>query len=469
MNCTETAKNSPNYILIYSVVIVLFMEYMDVTIVNTAIPAIAKDWLIDPLYLKFAIASYYLSLAIFIPISGWCADRFGTRKVFLASVALFGISSLFCALSSNLFMLSISRFIQGIGGAFMNPVARIIILRSIDSKDMVKIQGSIFAPPMIGYVIGPVVGGLIATYLSWHWIFLINLPIVCGVLWMGKKYIQDYTSPLVTKFDWVGFLLVGVSLISITFFIEMFNHYDIMAEYLVYSSGVLGIITLSLLIITSRKKSAAVLNFGLLKIQAFRTGFYLNIGLYILDASILFILPLMFQELLHLSPAQSGVLTLPLVIGFFAARIITPKLINYLGLIKTIIIFSGIICACYIMFTIVKLDQSSLVFLEIIQFILGAALIITISAVAILNYRDIPKPLISSSTALDMTFRQFSSGIGIGITALALNSFSNLWGSPIFASDGLVFRGVFGVFSGIALLILLRISYYMKKVIKQPL
>ena len=251
-------------IIPFLVASVLFMEFLDISIINTAVPSIARSFNISPILLKFSVASYFLSLAIFIPISGWCADKFGTRKIFLFSVALFTLSSLLCGISQNIWQLTIFRFLQGIGGAFMNPVARIIVLRLFPAKDIVRIQGIIFTPAMLGYVLGPFLGGIITDYLSWHWIFLINVPAGLIIIYIGRKYIVNYAEPFIKMLDLFGFFLAAFSLCLITIFIETLNHYEILSKETVFLSGITGVILFIILVWRCLNNSSPILDFALL-------------------------------------------------------------------------------------------------------------------------------------------------------------------------------------------------------------
>lgn len=220
-------KNKQEFIIPIIVAIVLFMEYLDTSILNTAIPKIALNFNISPVVLKFSIASYFLSLAIFIPISGWCADKFGTRYMFLFSVTLFVAASIACAFSQNLWQLTFFRFLQGVGGAFMNPVSRIIVVRLFPANALVRVQGIIFTPAMLGYVFGPVLGGLLTTYLSWRWIFYINIPIGIFAIYQGYLHIEQHISEHIPKFDLVGFIIAAFSLALISVFVELLYHNEI--------------------------------------------------------------------------------------------------------------------------------------------------------------------------------------------------------------------------------------------------
>ena len=195
----------------------LFMENMDSTVIATSLPAIAADIGTSPLTLKLAITSYLLSLAVFIPASGWTADRFGARMVFSIAIGVFMIGSIGCALSQNVTHFVIARILQGMGGAMMTPVGRLVLLRSIDKSALVNAMTWVTVPALIGPVIGPPLGGFITTYFSWHWIFLINIPIGLLGIFMAMKYIDPIKSEDPERFDLYGLVLAGIGLAGIAF------------------------------------------------------------------------------------------------------------------------------------------------------------------------------------------------------------------------------------------------------------
>ena len=195
----------------------LFMENMDSTVIATSLPAIAADIGTSPLTLKLAITSYLLSLAVFIPASGWTADRFGARMVFCLAVAVFMVGSIGCALSSSVTDFVIARIVQGIGGAMMTPVGRLVLLRSIDKSALVNAMAWVTVPALVGPVIGPPLGGFITTYFSWHWIFLINIPIGLLGIFMALRYIDPIRSEDPERFDLYGLVLAGIGLGGIAF------------------------------------------------------------------------------------------------------------------------------------------------------------------------------------------------------------------------------------------------------------
>ncbi|WP_016584732.1 MFS transporter, partial [Yersinia pestis] len=207
-----------------------FMQALDATILNTALPSIAESLNRSPLTMQSAIISYTLTVAMLIPVSGWLADRFGTRRIFILAVSLFTFGSLLCALSGSLAFLVASRVIQGIGGAMMMPVARLALIRAYPRSELLPVLNFVTIPGLVGPVMGPLLGGLLVTYTTWHWIFILNIPIGLLGIFYARKYMPNFTMPKRT-FDFVGFLLFGISLVMISTSLEIMGRPEI-ADYL---------------------------------------------------------------------------------------------------------------------------------------------------------------------------------------------------------------------------------------------
>src|ERR1700754_486032 len=199
------------------VAVALFMDNMDSTVIATSLPAIAADIGTSPLTLKLAVTSYLLSLAVFIPMSGWTADRFGARTVFAAAIAVFIVGSIGCALSAELWHFVLARIVQGMGGAMMTPVGRLVLVRTIDRRELVNAMAWVSIPAMIGPIMGPPLGGFITTYASWHWIFLINVPMGLAGMWLVTRYIENIRAPKPDRFDMAGMVLSGLAVAGLTF------------------------------------------------------------------------------------------------------------------------------------------------------------------------------------------------------------------------------------------------------------
>ncbi|MDQ5921989.1 MAG: family efflux transporter permease subunit [Pseudomonadota bacterium] len=443
------------------VAIVLAMEFLDATSLNTAVPSIAKNFAVNPIVLKLSVICYFLSLAVFIPISGWCADRFGTKVMFMASVGVFIAASLLCGISQNIWQLTIFRFIQGIGGAFMNPVSRIIVVRLFPPKQLVKIQGIMFTPAMLGYVLGPFLGGILTTYLSWRWIFYINVPLGLLTLYWGNIYIEQHVEKLRRKFDILGFILAAVSLCLITVFVETLNHYEFLSIHAVFLCGVAGVGLFAVLVVYCLYKVQPVFDFALFKVRTFRIGFGINLNFYAINASISFLLPLMYQECFGLSAVQSGFLVLPIAIGFIISRFFASKIIHMVGFKWAVSVSIATTLAAIVLLSFIGAATPSY-FIIMSELLFGMATVGVGASTGALNYIDMPRDKISAATAIDLTFRQFSSSIGIGLSAFCLSGFAKFFMLDMFSVNAKIFHYTFYVIALLAV-IALYVSFKLSK------
>ncbi|WP_440994086.1 DHA2 family efflux MFS transporter permease subunit [Cysteiniphilum litorale] len=436
---SDSSMVATRRIVPFSVAVVIFMEFLDLTIINTAIPSIARDFGISPILLKFAVASYYISLAIFIPISGWCTDRFGTKRVFLFAVIVFTLSSLACGVSNSVVMLTLCRFLQGVGGAFMTPVARIIILRLFSRKELIKVQGVIFTPAMLGYVLGPFVGGIICDSLSWHWIFFINLPIGCLALIAGFIYIQQHVAKTLKRFDIVGFLIAGFALVIVTFGVEMIGHYDIVSKGVVYTSIVIGIVLLLILVVHCLKKVNPVLDLIVFKVKTFKTAVSMNAISFALTAGVSLLLPLMYQEGFGFDAATSGLLTLPIAVGYLTFRGLANRIISRFGF-KAVLQVNLILAMIWLV-GIAQIEQhSSVIYIVIVEFLYGSSTILIGSAIGALTYMDLNADQAANATSIDLTIRQFAASMGVALTAIVLSSMLSVFNLSLFSPSATVYH-----------------------------
>src|SRR5262249_34613744 len=250
----------------------LFMENMASTVIATSLPAIAADIGTSPLALKLAVTSYLLSLAVFIPLSGWTADRFGARTVFRAAIAVFVLGSIGCALSGSLFQFVIARIVQGMGGAMMTPVGRLVLVRSVDRRALVNAMAWVSIPAMIGPLLGPPLGGFITTYATWHWIFLINVPMGLLGIALVTRYIEDVRAPQREQFDFTGMILSGLSVAGLTFGLSVAG-FDLLPWPIVVTLIAIGAAAMAGYLVYSRRRPAPILDFSLLVLPTFRASF----------------------------------------------------------------------------------------------------------------------------------------------------------------------------------------------------
>lgn len=252
------------------------MQALDATILNTALPAIAHSLERSPLAMQSAVISYTLTVAMLIPVSGWLADRFGTRRVFIFAVSLFTLGSLLCALSPSLSFLVMSRVIQGVGGAMMMPVARLALLRAYPRSQLLPVLNFVTMPGLVGPILGPMLGGWLVTYATWHWIFLINIPIGLLGIFYARKYMPDFTTPK-RPFDFLGFMLFGLSLVMISTGLELFGE-RVLASYISLGVFLGGFVMLAGYIAHARRRTQPLIGLDLFKTRTFSVGIAGNVA-----------------------------------------------------------------------------------------------------------------------------------------------------------------------------------------------
>ena len=287
------------------IAVALFMENMDSTVIATSLPAIARALGTNPLALKLAVTSYLLSLAICIPASGWTADRFGARNVFRIAIGVFILGSIGCAASHSLTEFVIARIVQGMGGAMMTPVGRLIMVRSIDKHLLLNAMALVTVPALIGPICGPPLGGFITTYASWHWIFLINVPIGLVGIVAATRFIPNVRAEHRHPFDFLGFVLSGLGIGGLAFGLSVMG-LDFLPVSVVAALLGVGAVSTIAYVFHARRTPAPILDLNLLKLPTFRAsivgGFLFRLGVGALP----FLLPLLLQIGFHLTPFQSG-------------------------------------------------------------------------------------------------------------------------------------------------------------------
>ena len=321
----ETRKYLP-----WLVAVALFMENLDATIVNTAVPTMSASLGVEPLSLKAVLTSYTLSLAVFIPISGWMADRFGTCRIFRLAVMLFFLGSLFCGLSPNVPVLVGSRILQGIGGAMMTPVGRLALVRSFPRSEMLRMMNFVVIPAMIGPLIGPFTGGLIVHWMSWRVIFFLNLPLALFGLWMIRRYMPDFRDDKVPPLDRTGFILFGSGVALLSYVLEVFGEHTLPGQdiiiMLVVASGLLAAYWWH-----AQRDESPVLELGLLNVRTFRLsvlgGFVTRVGF----GGMPFLLPLLYQIGLGYPAWQAGLLTVPQALAAIGMKLISRPVLARFG------------------------------------------------------------------------------------------------------------------------------------------
>lgn len=312
------------------VAIAFFMQSLDGTILNTALPAMARSLAEDPLRMQSVVIAYMLTVALLIPASGWIADRFGIKRIFFGAILLFSLGSLLCALSSTLSMLVAARVVQGLGGALMVPIGRLIVLRAYPRSELVRIMSFITVPGLLGPLMGPTLGGWIVEYLSWHWIFLINLPVGLLGCYAIKAFVPNLPGGARTRFDGVGFALFGASMVLITIALEGLGelHLPHMRVVLLLFGGMACLAAYWL--------RAGTIDYPLFAPALFRTrsfavGIFGNLFSRLGSGALPFLVPLLLQVALGYSPSKAGMSMIPLAVAAMITKSIARPLIERLG------------------------------------------------------------------------------------------------------------------------------------------
>ena len=324
--------------------VALFMENMDATVIATSLASIAHDIGSDPIALKLALTAYLVALAIFIPISAWMADRWGARNVFRVAILIFITGSVACAISDSLVTFVLSRFLQGFGGALMTPVARLVLVRVTPRNQLVDAMAWLSIPGLIGPIVGPPIGGFITTFLSWHWIFLINVPIgLIGIL-LVTRFLPDWSRNEPRRMDFPGFVMTGIAFAGWTFGISVITLPALPPSYGVIAL-IAGCISFAVYLWHWRRTEYPILDLSLFRFPLFRTtaiaGSFFRLG----TGAMPFLFPLMLQLAFGLTPFQSGMVTFATAVGAFAAKFVSEQIIERFGFRLTFVIATTITAA----------------------------------------------------------------------------------------------------------------------------
>jgi EmrB/QacA subfamily drug resistance transporter len=426
--------------------VALFMEQMDSTVISTSLPAIAHDLGVGPITLKLALTAYMVSLAIFIPLSGWMADRFGAKRIFRAAIVVFVIGSIFCAVADSIFAFVVSRFLQGMGGAMMTPVARLVLVRSTPRSQLVNAMALLTIPALVGPLAGPPLGGFITTYFSWHWIFLINVPVgIVGFILSGI-YLPEVRSDQPPPIDVTGFILSAIAAAGTMFGLSVMS-LPALPPLVGAMSVVIGIVAGFLYVLHARSHPAPLLDLKLFHDSAFRaaaiggTLFRISIG------ATPFLLPLMLQVGFGLTPFQSGLITFSGAIGAITTKFIAKRVLTVTGF-RTTLIVAGI---CGTIFTFINgLFTPATPALVMIGVLLLAGFVRSFffTSVNALSFADIPDRDASKATSMSAVLQQMSLAMGVAIAGGILEIESTLSGSALELQD---FQLAFMVISAITL------------------
>lgn len=394
------------------------MQTLDSTIVATALPTMAESFNEPPVRMSMVIVVYLLVGTIFIPVSSWAADRFGANVAFCGSIALFTIASVLCGLSQNLWQLTAARALQGAGGALMFPVGRLILLRTAPPGKYIAATAMLALLAQSGPMVGPPVGGFITTYGSWRWVFLINLPIGIVGLALAAIYATNFRPAVRARFDWLGFTISSISLGALIYGVELLTHADAMGSgFALVALGILGGAALYWL---SLRRSDAVIDFSLIRIPSFRVNITAGSVFRLGCSACPFLLPLLFQLGLGMSPLVSGLLILVSAMGMVCVRVFMVRLFRAFGF-RQIFISCGLVTGLTLpVFGFIAPD-TPLWQIGLLGLISGLSQSLVYSGLNSIVYADLPPDRMGAATSLSQLSNQVMNTLAVALSAVVLN------------------------------------------------
>ena len=426
----------------------LFMENMDSTVIATSLPVIAADLQVNPISLKLALTAYLVSLAVFIPVSGWMADRFGSRTIFRLAIGVFMFGSLMCGFSSTLGGFVAARFLQGMGGAMMVPVGRLVLLKSVPKNQLVQALSYLTIPALLGPVIGPPLGGAISTYFDWRWIFFINIPIGILGIYLATRHVPQIIEEKTASLDGLGFVLSGFGLSALTLGLATAGEH-LLSKELSLACVVAGTLALAFYVRHAFASEHPLLDFRFLRIATYRTG-VIGGGVFRIGVGAMpFLLPLMLQLGFGYSALQSGLLTCTSALAAMFMKTLAVAILRRFGF-RSVLTWNALIAAAtvgsYGLFT-----QTTPYFLMLALLLAGGFFrSLQFTAMNALAYADIPRADMSPASSLANVTQQLALSMGVTLAAWVLETSAGLRGhAQVEAAD---FSVAFVVVAGISAL-----------------
>jgi EmrB/QacA subfamily drug resistance transporter len=412
----------------------LFMEHLDSTIIATALPQIARSMQEDPLRLSLAITSYLLSLAVFIPLSGWAADRFGAKRIFRSAIVLFTIGSILCGLSQSLMQLVGARILQGMGGAMMVPVGRLVLLRQVPKRDLVRVLAYVTMPAVLAPIIGPPLGGFIASHTSWRWIFFVNVPIgVIGYL-LVSRFIAGGPEKEVPRLDLLGWVLIGSGLASLLFGFENLGR-NVFEASVVRTFLLGGFALIGIYVLRSRRMAQPIVDLSLLKVPTFGIAMLCGIFFRIGVGAQALLMPLLLQLGFGLTPLQSGLTTCAGAVGIFLMKPTATPIVRRFGF-RNVLALNGMVCGFLIAGCSTFSPATPHGFIVGYLLVLGYLQSLQFTAMNAMSFADISERGMSQAASFSSTTIQLSLSMGVGIAAQLLHlSMSSAGRTTIASTD----------------------------------
>src|SRR5580658_54667 len=404
-------------LLPWLVAVAFFMESLDTTILNTAVPAISQALDVPPLSMKAVLASYTLSLAVFIPISGWMANRYGTRKVFASAIGIFTLGSFFCGISRDIHLLVACRILQGCGGAMMIPVGRITMVRAFAKSELINAMSFVAIPGLVGPMLGPVLGGAIIGYFHWSVIFFVNIPIgLCGLI-LVYRHLPNYREQRNYPLDIVGLVLFGSGISLLSYVLEVFG------ETTLSGREILGLLAISAALLGayglhSVRTRHPLLRLGLVRIRSFRVALTGNLFTRLGIGGIPFLLPLLYQVGLDFTPIQSGLLIMPQALAAMTLKLTMPLILKRFGYRRVLI--ANTVALGLMIFLFSTIDTGTPVWMIVLMaFTFGFLTSLQYTSMNTLAYADVNEREASGASTIASTVQQMAISFGVATASFA--------------------------------------------------
>ena len=404
-----------------------------VTSATTALPEIAASFDVTAVAASSGVTAYLVSLAVFIPVSGWIADRFGAVHVFRVAMGVYALASILCAASQSLEQFVAARALQGLGGALMVPVGRLIVLRSVERRDFVKAMSYVTTPALVGGVVGAPIGGFFTTYASWRWIFAIGVAVaLLGILTATMFFRRDAPQPR-RPLDWRGFALGGIAVATFVYGFDLLardtSHF--VTPLLFIAAGlVLG----ALCVRHSRRTTHPLIDLGLMRIATFASAATAGTLFNAAAAAVVFLLPVLFQVGFGMTAWESGLLTFTLAIGAFAMKAAAPRILRRWGF-RSVLVGNGLVAGASTALCLTFADATPLAVVALVLLAFGFARSLQLAALNAMSYADVPEPQTSAATSLASTIRQAANGLGTAASAVVLQVSLSIRGESLGAVD----------------------------------
>ena len=395
-----------------------FMEFLDGTVIATALPDMARDFGVTAVELNIGISAYLITLAVLIPASGWIADRFGARAIFTLALAIFTFASIFCGLSSEVHTFVAMRILQGIGGALMVPVGRLAVLRTTPKHLLIKAIATLTWPALVAPIIGPPLGGFITRYASWHWIFFINVPLGVAAIILSLRIIPDIRETARRAFDMTGFITTAVAMVSLVTAMERLG--DRQPQFWpTLALAALGFSCLLYSIRHFRRAAAPMVRLDALQVPTFRVTMYGGSLFRASISAVPFLLPLLFQVGFGMDPFHSGLLVLAVFVGNLTIKPATTPLIRWLGF-RRLLLINGALNVCSLLACALPTPQTPVWAIMLILYLGGVFRSVQFTGVSTLAFADVPAAQMSDANTLFSTASQLAVGLGITLGAIGI-------------------------------------------------